>query len=163
MRDLFIALTLIPLGCLAESVVIMPAEVLLNQPEGWELKSKDSYPEAPSNVCFPRLEKGGTRIDCVIWKDAPSLEIALNQYLARLPAILGKEATYEVVEQESFSAASGIKGLKSMIRIKRTPDCGSIDLVRYIFRNKHHQIVCLGGVGDLNEIHRLTIASLSTK
>lgn len=163
MKAALIALTLSPLLCMAEPVMIEPAGVALTRPADWKELSKETFAGAPSNVCFPRLQKNSSRIDSVIWKDADSLEEALDQYISRFSRWLKEGETFKETKRERFKTDSGVEGVICQLERTQLTGCGpvKIHLSRYIFRNSNGKIICLGGIGDLEEIHRIVISSLS--
>lgn len=158
---------LLPMICRAEPYSIEPADIVLDIPEGWFPLDRETFPEAPGNMCFPRFDhkvKQG-RIDAVMWRNEDSLDEALDQYIVRLASWETDSLKYQEVSRGPFRAESGIEGIKYVFQATRQSPCGPYTwkVVRYVFRNSQGEIVCLGGFGDVEEVDQIVISSLRTK
>lgn len=150
----------------SDPVDIELADISLDVSGEWKVINKEVFPDAPANVCFPRLEKENmARMEAVIWRDADTLDNALEQYLLRIPQFLRENETFKEISRESFKAVSGIEGIRYVFQTTRNTDCGlrSSEFVRFIFRNRSGKIICLGGYGDVKEIDQIVTSSLKTK
>ena len=159
---MLVTLLLFPLLAHGEAVVIEPAGIQLERPSGTELIAKDVVTVKASNYCFPRIKLlEGSQIDCVMWRASPSLEDALNSYVIR-----SKEHKYiderkfTEISRCKFKADSGIEELEYRFDLTRNGSW-TTHLVRYIFRNRKDDTVCLGGFGDLDQINKLVMKSLA--
>lgn len=167
MKPILAAVFLIPALCMADPISIEQADIILDIPDNWKILHRDTFPDAPSNVCFPRFdhkEKIG-RIDAVMWKDADSLDQALDRYIQRFIQTLGDNEEHKELDREAFTTKSGVEGIRYFFQTTRQTACGpdSWKLVRYVFRNSQGKIVCLGGFGDIDEIDQIVLSSLETK
>lgn len=152
---------------MAVPVSVKQANIILDVPDEWKPLYRDTYPDAPSNVCFPRFDhkKKMGRIDVVIWKEAKTLDEALDGYIKRFIRAPSNNEKHEELDRGAFTTVSGIEGIKYIFKTTRQEACGSYSwmLVRYIFRNNQGKIVCLGGFGDIEEIDQIVMSSLETK
>ena len=166
MNPLLSALLLLPTVALGSIVSIEPAGISLDIPDIWIRLDRDSWPDAPDNVCFPRFdhrtERG--RIDAVIWKGNQKLDEALDTYIQRI-LTPSAELQHKEVSREPFQSSSGVQGVKYVFQTTRQSPCGpdTWRLIRFIFRNSRGDIVCLGGFGDIDKIQQIVLQTLETK
>ena len=160
---MLVALLLIGSFAHGETVVIEPAGIQLERPSGAELIGKEDVKVKVSNFCFPRIKLvGGSQIDCVIsMREFYSLRAAFDWYIRQQQKNLGKGDTVSEISRGEFTSKGGVKGLWCRLDFKRKSACLPNHLIRYIFRNKKGEIVCMGGFGDVDQINKLVMKSLA--
>lgn len=167
MKATLAAIFLIPAFCIAEPISIEQADIILDISDNWKVLHRDTFPDAPSNVCFPRFDhkEKMDRIDAVMWRNTDSLDEALDSYIQRFIQKPRNNEEHKELGRESFKTKSGIEGIRYIFQTTRQTACGpySWKIVRYVFRNSQGEIVCLGGFGDIEEIDRIVLSSLETK
>ena len=148
----------------AGTVFIEKAGITLDYPDSWTPNIPD-ISEIPLNACLPRLTKDNRFIiDAVLWRESPSLEEAVDQYVERLLRVSKEAKSIKIIERDRFVAASGLEGIRFQMQTSMTKECrSSIYLLRYVFRNSKNRIVCLGGFGDHEEIDKIVLNSVTLK
>ncbi len=164
MKILFAALIAFTGAVSAETVFIEKAGISLEHPESWKPQIPD-IADVPTNVCLPRLTKDNYyTIDAVIWRDAATLDDAIDQYIERLQRTSKEAKSITIVDRKPFVSESGLQGIRLQIETSTTRGCGSsVFLLRYVFRNSENKIVCIGGFGDHAEIDKIVLNTITLK
>lgn len=164
MKSLLLTLLVFIEALSAETVFIEKAGITLEPPQSWKPHIPD-ITGLPENICLPRLKKDNYfTIDAVIWRDAASLDDAVDQYVERLQRVSKETKSIRIIDRKPFVSESGIQGIRLQIETSMTRGCGSsVFLLRYVFRNSDNKIVCLGGFGDHSEIDKIVLSTITLK